>query len=144
VARPIVVPDASVLLKWVLESDNEEDRDAALALKASWLSGSCGIVVPQLWVYEVGNVLGLKRSATAQTLLRAMVDLELEDVAAVHHLEHTYQLIHKYRVTFYDAAYHGLAIAREGTLVTADAAYVRNTQSAGHAVLLSNWRHALH
>jgi hypothetical protein len=39
VAKPIVVPDASVLLKWVLESDNEEDRDAALALKASWLSG---------------------------------------------------------------------------------------------------------
>ena len=45
-------------------------------------------------------------------------------------------------MTFYDAAYHGLAIARTGTLVTADAAYVRKTQAAGHVVLLSNWRNA--
>lgn len=142
-AKPVVVPDASVLLKWTLESDDEEDRDAALGLKASWLSGACEVVVPQLWVYEVGNILGLKRPATAQALLQAMIDLELADVAAVQYLNDTYQLMQKYRVTFYDAAYHGLAIARKGSLVTADAAYVRKTQAAGHAVLLSQWRHTM-
>jgi predicted nucleic acid-binding protein len=91
----------------------------------------------------VGNILGLKRPATAQALLQAMIDLELEDVAAVHYLNDIYQLMQKYRVTFYDAAYHGLAIARKGHLVTADAAYVRKTQAAGHAVLLSQWRHTM-
>ena len=29
----IVVPDASVLLKWVLPDDDERDTDAALALR---------------------------------------------------------------------------------------------------------------
>ena len=57
----IVVPDASVLLKWVLRSDDEEDRNRALDLKAAWLAGACEIVVPTLWAFEVGNVLGMKQ-----------------------------------------------------------------------------------
>ena len=32
-ATPIVVPDASVLLKWILPSDNEPDADQAVRLR---------------------------------------------------------------------------------------------------------------
>jgi predicted nucleic acid-binding protein len=140
-AGPLLVPDASVLLKWALESSDEGDRDRALALKQTWLTGACDIVVPALWVYEVGNILGLKAPTRAGSLLQSMVDLELERVAPELYLDQIYQLVARHKVTFYDAAYHALAIARDGTLITADAVYLRRTQAAGHAVLLANWHH---
>ena len=42
-------------------------------------------------------------------------------------------------VTFYDAAYHALAISRGGTMVTADRRYVARAASAGHLALLADW-----
>ncbi len=44
-AVPLVIPDASVLLKWVLRSHDEDRRDRALALKDAWLAGSCRLVI---------------------------------------------------------------------------------------------------
>jgi predicted nucleic acid-binding protein len=136
----LVVPDASVLLKWTMESDDEEDRNCAIGLKESWLSGACQVLVPSLWVYEVGNILGLKRPGAAKELLQAMADLELEERQPATYLEDIYRLMNKYKVTFYDAAYHGLAIHAGGVFLTADAAYVRKTLAAGHIDELKGWR----
>src|SRR5262245_60756602 len=57
----VLVPDASVLLKWVIESEDEEDRDRALEIRQIWLAGKCDIVLPALWFFEVGNILGMKQ-----------------------------------------------------------------------------------
>ena len=38
--------------------------------------------------------------------------------------------------TFYDAAYHAVAVARGGTMVTADGRYVAKAGRAGHVRLL--------
>ena len=43
-SRPLVVPDASVVLKWALRSNDEPDRDRALALRAVWIDGACDVV----------------------------------------------------------------------------------------------------
>ena len=136
---PIVVPDASVLLKWVLESEDEDDRDRALELKESWLSGGCQVLVPTLWVFEVGNILGIKRSSTAEQLLLAMVDLELEERAPHAYFDGIYRLMRSCKVTFYDASYHALAIHTGGTFVTADRDYVKKTSNAGYVVELKDW-----
>ncbi|MYB32114.1 MAG: type II toxin-antitoxin system VapC family toxin, partial [Acidobacteria bacterium] len=53
----IVTPDASVLLKWVLPAEDEQDTDAALALRDEAAAGILDLIVPQLWIYEVGNTL---------------------------------------------------------------------------------------
>ena len=53
----IVTPDASVPLKWVLPGDDEQDTEAALALRDDAAAGNLDLVVPQLWIYEVGNTL---------------------------------------------------------------------------------------
>ena len=53
----IVTPDASVLLKWVLPGNDEQDTDAALALRDGAVAGTLDLVVPQLWIHEVGNAL---------------------------------------------------------------------------------------
>ena len=136
---PVIVPDASVILKWGLSSSDEQDRDLALALKESWLSGACDLIVPSLWIYEVGNILSMKRPAEAEALLQAIIDLDLEETSPTLYLTPILRLIRKFKVTFYDAAYHGLAIERGGLMLTCDEAYIRKTQSAGHAALLSNW-----
>lgn len=138
-AVPVIVPDATVLLKWVLESDDEDDRERALELKDSWLSGACQVLVPTLWVFEVGNILGIKRPSTAGQLLMAMVGLELEERVPHDYFVGIYRLMGKYKVTFYDASYHALAIHTGGTFLTADLAYVKKTSAAGHVVELKDW-----
>lgn len=136
----LFVPDASVLLKWVLRSPDEADADRALALKSAWLGGACELAVPSLWIFEVGNVLGLKQPATAEALLQAMVDLGLREESPRDYLASILDLVRTFRVTFYDAAYHALAVSQDGTMVTADRAYVRKARGAGHVMLIDEWR----
>ena len=135
---PVLVPDASVLLKWALQS-SEEGRDLALALKDAWLGGRCRLVVPSLWIFEVGNILGLKQPDRSGALLQAMVDLELEQTGPTAYLDQIFRFMSDYKVTFYDAAYHGLAVFLDGTLITADGKYVRKTSRAGHVIRLDRW-----
>jgi predicted nucleic acid-binding protein len=138
-AGPIIVPDASVLLKWVLASPDEEDRSPALALKSAWLEETIDIVVPSLWIYEVGNVLGLKQPARAAALLQALVDLDLPAEPASSCLNRIFKVMRAHAVTFYDAAYHALAIDRGGTMLTADRRYCRKCAGSGHVAPIAEW-----
>lgn len=56
----LAIPDASTLLKWVLPPENEEYVERALALAQAFNAGRIRVLVPSLWIYEVGNVLALK------------------------------------------------------------------------------------
>ncbi|MBI3401503.1 MAG: type II toxin-antitoxin system VapC family toxin [Acidobacteria bacterium] len=136
----VLVPDASVLLKWILRSDDEPDRDRASDLKTAWLDDACELIVPSLWVFEVGNILGLKHPATAAPLLQAMLDLGLREEAPHGYAGAILSLMREHKVTFYDAAYHALAIRHRGTMLTADRAYVKKAARAGHVTLLNEWR----
>ena len=66
----IVVPDASVLLKWVLPT-TEEGRDSALELRDAAIAGEITLMVPPLWLYEVGNTLARRFPDQAAPLLGA-------------------------------------------------------------------------
>jgi predicted nucleic acid-binding protein len=136
----LLVPDASVLLKWVLRSHDEPDHDRALELKTAWMEDACELVVPSLWVFEVGNILGLKHPATAASLLQAMIDLGIREEAPHGYITAIVSLMRDHKVTFYDAAYHALAIRHRGTMLTADRAYVKKAARAGHVELLNDWR----
>jgi predicted nucleic acid-binding protein len=138
-AVPLVVPDASVILKWLLPGPDEEGRDPALVLRDTWLEGALDIVVPTLWIFEVGNVLGLKQPAKADAQLQAVVDLRLPEESAAGYITSIFRVMHEHGVTFYDAAYHALAIVKDGTMVTADRRYVRKCARAGHVGLIADW-----
>jgi predicted nucleic acid-binding protein len=43
-------------------------------------------------------------------------------------------------VTFYEAAYHVLALRTNGLYLTADTAYVKRAKRKGHVSLLSEWQ----
>ena len=137
----IVVPDASVLLKWVLEKDEEQGYVQSLRLQNALLADTVDVRVPTLWRYEVGNVLGLKKPQMALELMSALLAYEFNEVPldrdyALAVLSHVRDLP---GVTFYDAAYHVLALHTKGTYLTADAAYVRRAKRKGHVTLLQDW-----
>jgi predicted nucleic acid-binding protein len=137
----IVVPDASVILKWVLEKEDESDHEQAIWLQQGLLAETIEIRLPTLWRYEVGNVLGLKKPGMAMDLMSALLAYEFEEVPL--RTEYGLAVLEHMRdvkgVTFYDSAYHVLALRSKGLYVTADRAYVRLAKRKGHVALLGEW-----
>ena len=132
----IVVPDASVLLKWVLPT-SEEGRDTALQLREAATTGEITLMVPPLWLYEVANTLARRFPDQAAQLLDALVVFGLiERRATDAWRQQALMLTRNYGVTFYDAAYHALALVEHGDFVTADSGYVEKTRAAGSVSLL--------
>lgn len=137
----IVVPDASVMLKWVLERDDEPDCLRAFQLLKAYEAETIVLRVPTLWRYEVGNLLGIKQPEHAGEALQALLAYEFpeESLGRDYGLA-VLNLMREVRgVSFYDASYHVLAIRLRGTYVTADAEYVKKGKRKGHLALLSDW-----
>jgi predicted nucleic acid-binding protein len=135
----LFVPDASVILKWVLPSTDEGDLTRALELRAAWLDGRCQLIVPSLWVFEVGNVLALKQPGTASRSLAALLACQFDEADPARIGNRAFELFARRGVTFYDAAYHATALEYGGTLVTADQRYVARMLAVGSAVRLRDW-----
>ena len=137
----IVTPDASVLLKWVLPGDDEQDTDAALALRDEAAAGTLGLVVPQLWIYEVGNTLARRFPDDADELLASLTDFGLTEAKLdARWRARAVSLSVRYGVAFHDAAYHAVALGLRGVFVTADERYVRRASGAGGVSSLRLWR----
>lgn len=75
-----IVPDASVILKWVLDDEDEVSTAAARDLRERSFSDDLNLFVPQLWLYEVGNVLSRKQPAEAANLLLALRQLRMTEI----------------------------------------------------------------
>ena len=137
----IVTPDASVLLKWVLPGDDEQDTDAALALRDEAVEGTLDLVVPQLWIYEVGNTLARRFPDDADALLASLADFGLAEARLDSNWRRrAVSLAVTHGVAFYDAAYHAVALGLGGVFVTADERYVRRASSAGGISSLRLWQ----
>lgn len=137
----IVTPDASVLLKWVLAGEDEQDTDQALALRDEAVAGSLELVVPQLWIYEVGNTLARRFPDDAGELLATLADFGLTEARLdARWRSRAVSLSVRYGVAFYDAAYHAVALRLGGMFVTADERYVRRASGAGGISSLRRWR----
>lgn len=101
------------------------------------------LCVPALWIYEVGNTLSRKLPTMLSQALPALRRLELpeaemgDDWAA-----RSAEIAVRYGVTFYDAAYHALAIQEAGVFVTADERYLQKTAELGHIAHLRDWQAA--
>ena len=134
----LYIPDASVILKWVFDTPEEADRDIALMLLNSWTAGDCEFILPSLWLYEVGNTIGRNIPDKATAVMELLLDYRFTEAPVTRMItERTLAIMADCGVTFYDAVYHAIALERKGTLVTADAAYLKKTGKLGHAVLLA-------
>ncbi|MGH8226504.1 MAG: type II toxin-antitoxin system VapC family toxin [Steroidobacteraceae bacterium] len=138
---PLVVPDASVMLKWVLPSDDEADADKALLLRAAILDETVHALVPALWLYEVGNTVARRFPTHAQTGLSALMRFGLEEQPPSQAwLSKALELINHHDVSFYDAAYHAVALLHKGLFITADVHYVGRAAASGSVISLSDWQ----
>jgi len=134
----VIVPDASVILKWVLAGEDRVEEAKSLAILNDWLEEKIRLLLPTLWLYEVGNVLGLKRPKQAGALLEVLIDYRFEEVDVTKDISLTaLKLMNNLNVSFYDAAYHVLAIRREGNFITADKKYWQKAKKIGHIELLT-------
>jgi predicted nucleic acid-binding protein len=142
-AIPIVIPGASVLLKWVLPSEEDAHADNARLIRSAILNSTVYALVPPLWIYEVGNTVARRFPQQAQAWLSALMKFAIEEApASKPWLIKTLELTQKHNVSFYDASYHALAIVNDGCFVTADTLYVTKTASSGSVIALNDWRPA--
>ena len=143
----VVVPDASVILKWALPPDAEPDADRAVLLRNAIRDDVVRAVVPSLWLFEVGNTVARRLPQHARALLAALAKFGLEEQAVTAQwLRQAVDLTERYPVSFYDAAYHATAIVQGGVFVTADERYVALASSHSAVLALQEWapprRHA--
>ena len=135
-----VVPDASVILKWVLPRNISPFQDQALALRDAALTDKISLIVPPLWRYEVGNTLTRLVPDNALRLMMLCESVGLTEVEADHEWQAiAVDLCRQSKISFYDASYHALAVKQSATLVTADEKHVRRLRFPSHVCLLKNW-----
>lgn len=136
----VIVPDASVILKWVLRSADESNQENALKLRELAIEEKVTLKVPSLWLYEVGNTLSRNFPKQSRELLEVLIAFGLEEVVWNEQwLNKCLSITQHYKVTFYDAAYHSLALVENGTFVTADKQYVKKTKAVGSVRSIDQW-----
>ncbi|HEY1768577.1 MAG TPA: type II toxin-antitoxin system VapC family toxin [Terracidiphilus sp.] len=119
------VLDASVALAWAFADEN--DHPIATRAANLLMTGSEAACVPELWRYEVRNILlmserrgRISEDGTVQFLLqisqlRIEMDAEQQDRPLL-------VLARRHKLTIYDAAYLALAIRKHLPLATLDKA----------------------
>ena len=139
--KDLFVVDASVVLKWVLPKGHEPWQEPAWALFGALRQRSIDVAVPDLWWYEVGNILSRKYPERAADHLSALAVVLGEGLSMSEVSLRTtcLSLVQRYRVTFYDAAYHALAIVQEGVFITADEKYLQAAAGEAHVMHLRDW-----
>lgn len=136
----IVVPDASVILKWALPSDDEPDADKALILRNAIRDDLVRAVVPSLWIFEVGNTIARRFPDNARAWLMTLLKFGLEEAPpSPRWLAQALELTERYGVSFYDAAYHATALVQGGVFITADARYISRVSPYGAVINLNEW-----
>jgi predicted nucleic acid-binding protein len=141
----IVVIDAGVFVKLFLE---EADSDIAVEFFDFARLNNLKLIAPSLFLYEVLAVAGpsVIGSTLAYDMIIAftkagftMVDLDevaIQQALVIANSGHPKSGF----PTFYDAAYHALAMTCGGVFLTADKMHLAKTKAFGSAVLLDNWR----
>ncbi|HXH12395.1 MAG TPA: type II toxin-antitoxin system VapC family toxin [Alphaproteobacteria bacterium] len=125
----MIVPDASVVLKWFLP---EAGRDKALALLQHHVSAEDIMAVPELVYYEVSNILTVKSRLSVEAISEGMRYLYAFGLRSFlldrEQCLEAVRLARLYHLSIYDASYVALAALLRATLVTADERLARKVQ----------------
>jgi predicted nucleic acid-binding protein len=118
--------DASVAAKWVLPATDEPLAAEAKAVRDQYSRGDVGLIVPDLFWPEIGNLL---RTATlrgritpehARLGLEHMLSFGLRTVPSTEMIADALAIAQAYSRTVYDSIYVALALATNRTLLTSD------------------------
>lgn len=136
----LVIVDASVALKWVIEEQG--------SLEARRLVSEETLAAPSLLFIECANVLWAKarrgqiQEADARIALQAIDGVPIRSIPVRPHISAAQTVAFELHQTAYDSLYLAAALAERGVLVTADEAFARaaraNPLYASSVRLLTN------
>ena len=128
-------------LKWFFRSrEDEADLGAALALLRGVAEGDVVLVQPPHFVAEVSAVLAREAPQSAATMLRDLLDIEMQLVESEEAYDRAIALSVQLGHHLFDTLYHAVALESDAaTLVTADERYWRKARQAGRIVRLAEF-----
>jgi predicted nucleic acid-binding protein len=137
----VIVLDASVILKWLLEDPaTEPDADKATALVEAVIRRELDILEPVHWLAEVAAVLARLSPHTALEDVELLTALELPTMDEPTVMRRATALSIETGQHLFDTLYHSVALEHDGaTLITADDRYRLKAESHGHILALHDW-----
>jgi predicted nucleic acid-binding protein len=119
----MIILDASVIYKWIVNEDEISTRKAR-AIRQRYLSGKEKISAPDILLYEIGNIFAYKTKLSSIDRSHgwnSFLLLEVPVIAATPPFISTcLTYSQKYQISVYDAAYVVLAQKRKCIFITAD------------------------
>jgi predicted nucleic acid-binding protein len=130
-----------VIFKWVPQPEGEPDTGSALRILEAFLEEIIEIRVPSLWRYAVGNILAGKWPRTAREATEALLGYRFEEerLHSAYCLETLRFAAEAKAISFYDAAYHGLAIRIDALFLTADRKDLVRARRTGNIRHVADW-----
>jgi predicted nucleic acid-binding protein len=138
----IVVIDASVVIKWLLQDpEREAGTDKATQLMEMVITGEQPVLQPNHWLIEVGAVLARESPATAADDVTMLNALELPATDEPQVLRRGVELGIELKQHLFDTFYHAVALEnQDGVLITADQRYLRAALAKGQIIDLMDWK----
>lgn len=137
-----LVLDSSVIIKW-FRKEGEENREKALKIRDKFLAGELKIVVPDLFYYEITNVLKTKSRASLSSIARVIELLFIYPLITVHpsteFLQEANRIAFQFKLTVYDALYLAVAKHLDCPLITADQKLMAKTAKSARIKLLKDY-----
>lgn len=125
----MIVIDASVAAKWVL--DYEQDTDKALAVLERHKSLIEEIIVPDLLFYEIANMLVTKSRMGSKEMFTSLEKIFQAGLKIYYPLETDValaaRLAKRYRTSVYDMLYAVVAKIHKASYMTADEQFIKRT-----------------
>ena len=133
--KPVVI-DSSAAGAWVMP---DEPSDAAQELYLQAIEPNDVFHAPQLWTWEMGNmlVMGAVRERIGPDQVEAGLDLlsatriSFDPAPSLHRQAQIARLAQTHGLTFYDASYLELVLRLNGQLATLDKKLIAAAKSCG-------------
>jgi predicted nucleic acid-binding protein len=137
----IVVLDASVILKWLLEDPaREPDTAKASAIIESVIRGRLEILQPVHWLAEVAAVAARLTPPTAVDDVEMLAALQFPTTDDPNVMRRATNLAIETEHHLFDTLYHAVALEHEDALlVTADDRYYTKAERYGTIAALRSW-----
>lgn len=141
----MVVLDASVILKWMLEDPaREPDTERASAVIESVIRGRLEILQPVHWLAEVAAVVARLTPRTAVRDVEMLAALRFPTTDHPLVMRRATRLAIETDHHLSDTLYHAVALEHDGAvLVTADDRYYLKAERHGTIAILRDWERPL-
>jgi predicted nucleic acid-binding protein len=135
-----VVLDASVILKWFL--NDEENQEEALDLRLGLESKEYEVFIPSHCLTEICNTLFRKKPDFALQVFSILRTMEFKDcLLSIPLAAEALRLVLRHpKVSFYDVFYHAIAINNKIPFITADEKYYKAVGGEKSIVLLRDYK----